>query len=98
MTFRYDHESLHSYSDEQIRTYLHQHLVHASHYPGLSDVMFEVRDGVVTLSGTVPHRGVKQSLEDTATACPGVRRVENKLHVALTAPWVDAQRLRPDEG
>jgi PAS domain S-box-containing protein len=87
------HDKNHESSDEQIRTYLRQHLVHASHYPALLDVTFEVRDGSVTLSGSVPHRGVKHSLEETAATCPGVRHVENKLNVALTAPWPDPLAL-----
>ena len=91
-------ESRRESRDEQIRTYLRQHLVHTSHYPALLDVAFEVRDGNVTLSGTVPHRGVKHSLEDTAAACPGVRHVENKLNVALTAPWPDPLVLGTDRG
>ena len=51
--------------------------------------MFEVKDGSVTLSGTVPHRVMKQSIEEMAAGCPGVTRVENDLRVALTAPWPD---------
>lgn len=76
-------------SDERIRKYLTEHLVHASRYPALLDVMFEVKNGRVTLSGSVPHRVMKQSIEETAAGCPGVTRVENNLQVALTAPWPD---------
>jgi osmotically-inducible protein OsmY len=75
--------------DDAIRKYLTEHLIHASRYPSLIDVMFEVKDGSVTLSGTVPHRVMKQSIEEMAADCPGVRRVDNKLNVALTAPWPD---------
>ena len=75
--------------DERIRRYLIEHLAHASHYPALIDVMFEVKDGRVTLSGSVPHRVMTQSIEDTAASCPGVKHVENNLNVALTAPWPD---------
>jgi osmotically-inducible protein OsmY len=74
-------------SDERIRKYLSEHLIHASRYPALLDVMFEVKDGSVTLSGTVPHSVMKHSIEETAAACPGVTHVENDLQVALTAPW-----------
>jgi osmotically-inducible protein OsmY len=76
-------------SDERIRKYLIDHLAHASRYPALVDVMFEVKDGSVTLFGTVPHRMMKQSIEETAASCPGVTHVQNKLNVALTAPWPD---------
>jgi osmotically-inducible protein OsmY len=87
-------------SDERIQRYLREHLVHASHYPGLIDVMFEVKDGHVTLSGTVPHRVMKQSIEATTASCPGVKHVENNLNVALTAPWPDFKGVpRPlDQG
>jgi osmotically-inducible protein OsmY len=85
--------------DERIHEYLTERLVRASHFPGLIDVVFEVHGGKVTLSGTVPHRGLKQSIEETAAACPGVRQVENNLDVALTAPWPDALALKPtDQG
>lgn len=76
-------------SDERIRKYLAKHLIHASRYPALLDVMFEVKDGSVTLSGTVPHGVMKQSIEETAASCAGVTRVENRLQVAQVAPWPD---------
>jgi osmotically-inducible protein OsmY len=76
-------------SDERIQKYLTEQLVHASRYPGLLDVMFEVRNGSVTLSGTVPHSVMKQAIEETAASCPGVTRVENRLQVAQVAPWPD---------
>jgi osmotically-inducible protein OsmY len=76
-------------SDERILRYLTDQLVHASRYPTLLDVMFEVKDGSVTLSGTVPHSVMKQSIEETAAGCPGVSRVENRLQVAQVAPWPD---------
>ncbi len=74
-------------SDEQIRKYLNEHLVHASRHPALLDVIFEVKDGNVTLSGTVPHSVMKQAIEETAAGCPGVTHVENNLQVALIAAW-----------
>lgn len=81
--------------DEHIRKYLDEHLVHAARYPALLDVIVEVKGGVVTLSGTVPHRVMKQSVEELAAACPGVRGVENHLNVALTAPWPDTLEPGP---
>ena len=76
-------------SDERIRKYLTDHLVHDARYPALLNVMFEVKDGSVTLSGTVPHRVMRQSIEEMTARCPGATRVENNLRVALTAPWPD---------
>jgi PAS domain S-box-containing protein len=86
-------------SDESIRQYLHEHLVHASRFPALVHVMFDVRDGDVTLSGTVPHRVMKQSLEKTAAECPGVRHVDNRLNIAITAPWPESAATKTaDQG
>jgi osmotically-inducible protein OsmY len=76
-------------SDERIRKYLTDHVAHASRYPALLDVMFDVKDGSVTLSGTVPHGVMKHSIEETAAGCPGVTRVENRLQVAQVAAWPD---------
>lgn len=50
-----------------------------------SDVTVEVKDGTVTLYGTVPHRQMKHWIEDLVADCPGVHDVENKLNVALVA-------------
>jgi len=83
-------------SDERIRTYLREHLVRALHYPALIDVRFEVRDGHVTLSGTVPHSVMKHQIEDTAWCCAGVKHVDNNLNVALTAPWPTSAALQSE--
>ncbi|HEX2140615.1 MAG TPA: BON domain-containing protein [Woeseiaceae bacterium] len=45
------------------------------------DIDIEVRDRVVTLSGTVPERYMKHRAEDIADACRGVRDVENQIRV-----------------
>ena len=75
--------------DEEIRKYLTEHVVHAARYPALLDVMFQVKDGSVTVTGTVPHRVMRQSIAEMAAGCPGVTHVQNDLNVALTAPWPD---------
>lgn len=41
-----------------------------------------VRDGVVTLSGKVPHRKMKRLAEEVAREQPGVQVVRNELHVS----------------
>jgi osmotically-inducible protein OsmY len=46
----------------------------------------------VTLYGTVPHRVMKHAIEDIVAACPGVKDIENKLTVALIAPWPQSGR------
>lgn len=75
-------------SDEQIRENVEAHIVHASQqHSAALDVIVEVKGGEVTLLGTVPHSVMKQQIEEMAAAAPGVRRVENKLNVPLTAAW-----------
>lgn len=45
------------------------------------DIDIEVRERVVTLSGTVPERYMKHRAEDIADSCRGVRDVENQVRV-----------------
>lgn len=45
------------------------------------DITVSVQDGVVKLSGTVPHRLMKRLAEDLSEECAGVRDVENALRV-----------------
>ena len=74
-------------SDDAIRRNVEAHIQHGSAVT--SDIIVEVRQGVVTLIGAVPHRLMKQQFEDAAAACPGVRAVDNRLNILLTAPWPD---------
>lgn len=48
----------------------------------VGDVDVQVKDGVVTLEGTVPHRPMKYLIEDIAADTPGVHDVENRVRVA----------------
>jgi hypothetical protein len=45
------------------------------------DIEVQVKDGVVTLTGTVTNRWMKHRAEDMAEACAGVRDVENRIRV-----------------
>lgn len=75
-------------SDERIRENVEAHLLHAAQGHSESvDVIVEVQEGNVTLLGTVPHSVMKHQIEEMAASCAGVRRVENKLNVPLTAAW-----------
>jgi osmotically-inducible protein OsmY len=47
----------------------------------VSEVTLLVRDGTVTLEGTVPERWMKYVIEDLASDTPGVRDIENKIRV-----------------
>ena len=44
-----------------------------------SEVTVEVKDGLVTLTGTVQHRAMKHRIEDLAAETRGVKDVENRL-------------------
>lgn len=50
-----------------------------------SDIDVEVKDGEVTLSGTVAARDQRRAAEDCAEAVAGVRHVQNNLRVAQPA-------------
>ena len=50
-----------------------------------SNIEVTVQDGVVKLSGSVPHRLMKRLAEDLADACTGVRDVDNALRVGPSA-------------
>ena len=68
-------------SDERIREDLSEKLSN-HHYIDASDVNVEVKNGVVTLSGTVEQRHLKHEIEDMAEHCSGVKDVENRLTVS----------------
>lgn len=50
-----------------------------------SEIEVAVKDGEVTLSGTVPSRSEKRRAEDCAESVSGVRHVQNNLRVASPA-------------
>jgi hypothetical protein len=52
-------------------------------HPGIdaSDLEVEVRDGVVTLTGTVPQREMKRMAEDIIESCAGVKDIQNNVRV-----------------
>jgi osmotically-inducible protein OsmY len=52
-----------------------------SGYPFLRSVHCEVREDVMVLSGTVPTFHLKQIAQELAVHTPGVRQIENRLHV-----------------
>jgi HSP20 family molecular chaperone IbpA len=52
-------------------------------HPGIdaSDLEVEVREGVVTLTGTVPQREMKRMAEDVIESCAGVRDIQVNVRV-----------------
>ena len=76
-------------SDERIHEDVCERLMHSDRIDA-SDVAVEVKDGHVTLVGTVAHKQMKRWIEDLAAECAGVQDVENKLRVAFTAAWPES--------
>jgi CBS domain-containing protein len=54
----------------------------AEHGIDPSEVEVAVQEGTVTLTGSVPDRGMKYRIEDIVDACSGVRDVDNRLRVS----------------
>ena len=67
-------------SDERIREFICERLTQ-HHDLDVHDVSVEVRDGCVTLEGTVPERRMKYQIEDAADHTWGVKDVDNRLRV-----------------
>jgi len=68
-------------SDDRIREDVCERLAH-DHYVDASDIEVTVSAGIVTLAGTIDHRGSKRRAEDIAESVGGVRDVQNNLRLA----------------
>jgi osmotically-inducible protein OsmY len=73
-------------SDDRIREDLNEQLMDADDVDA-SDVSIEVKDGVVTLSGSVEQRWIKHRIEDMADDCSGVKDVRNEIRVQSRSDW-----------
>ena len=69
-------------SDERIREAVSEELSRDGDLDA-SEIEVSVKDGEVTLEGTVPDRGSKRRAEDLIHRQPGVRDVHNRLRVAV---------------
>lgn len=67
-------------SDERIQEDLNERLFHDDEIDA-SEVEINVKDGVVTLNGTIEERRLKYRIEDLAESCSGVKDVTNNLRV-----------------
>ena len=72
-------------SDARIREDVCERLWHEP-YIDVSEVSVTVRDGIVVLEGTVPHRQMKHRIEDVSAACAGVHDVENRIRIERAQP------------
>jgi hypothetical protein len=79
-------------SDSRIREDVCERLMQSD--LDVSDVSVEVRDGIVTLDGTVPVRPMKYAIEDIAERCLGVADIDNRLRAARQAGG--ARGMEPD--
>ncbi|HJV24637.1 MAG TPA: BON domain-containing protein [Aromatoleum sp.] len=77
-------------SDERIHEFICERLAQL-HHLDVSDVSVTVSNGIVTLEGTVPDRGMKHRIEDTADSCWGVQNVENRIRVRRPDAQADAE-------
>jgi osmotically-inducible protein OsmY len=68
-------------SDERIREDLNERLTDDDSIDP-SEISIEVKDGIVTLTGSVEQRWMKHRAEDIAEACSGVKDVENQIRVS----------------
>lgn len=67
-------------SDERVREEVCDHLM-ADPDIDAAELTVTVRDGEVTLEGSVPERSMKRDAEDCAESISGVRQVHNRLRV-----------------
>jgi len=67
-------------SDERIREDANDHLTH-DHHVDASHISVSVKDGELTLDGTVQSRAEKRRAEDAVDHISGVKHVQNNLRV-----------------
>jgi len=68
-------------SDEQISSMIYDALDADPLVPPDSDIKVDVKEGVVTLTGTVPNRMAKHAAGDDAWWVPGVLDVHNNVQI-----------------
>jgi BON domain-containing protein len=67
-------------ADERILDDIHERLTE-SHHVDARNILVDVRDGAVTLRGTVQQRRMRYAAEDLVAAVLGVTNIENQLKV-----------------
>ena len=86
-------------SDERLKEDICERLWAAYHIDS-SEVTVDVKDGKVSLEGSVPSRYMKHSIEDIVDACPGVTDIDNRVRVgtAVTNPLASPTANIPTPG
>lgn len=80
-----------SENDSKIESSFEETYVYKTYLQGDS-IKTEVKDGVVTLTGTVGEESHKMLAEETAASLPGVSSVNNKLATKAEADTQDADK------
>ena len=80
-------------SDSRIEEDINDRLFQTEHVDS-REVHVQVKEGKVTLSGTVRERWMKHEIEDIAAQCPGVQDVENDIRVARETEGSQTQTTR----
>jgi len=62
-----------------------------NHQIDSSDVTIDVKDGKVTLEGTVGDRSMRFAIEDLVDAVPGIKDIENRVRVERAGPQFRSQ-------
>jgi osmotically-inducible protein OsmY len=70
-------------SDERIKETICARLTQAPHIDA-SEISLEVKQGEVTLTGSVPDRRTKFGVEEVVASCSGVTEIHNQLRIATT--------------
>ena len=68
-------------SDERLKEDISERLMSAA-YVDASEVSVEVKDGKVTLEGSVHERRMKHCIEDIVDDCMGVKDIDNRIRVS----------------
>ena len=82
-------------SDERIAEDINETLMDADDIDA-SQVTVRVKDGAVTLEGTVEQRWIKHRIEDVVEDCSGVRDIENRIRVERNE--ADSERMASASG
>jgi osmotically-inducible protein OsmY len=78
--------------DERLKDDIAERLMYRNDIDS-SEVSLEVKDGVVTLDGTVPERWMRYAIDDIAESVIGVESVQNNVRVKRT-PDADTVRAQ----